>query len=90
MAVTVGWPPLRCVIRAETRSPTFIPLMLVTLPLNRVALVIAAVTVRPGPPIVTEVLLTAVTGPATNISTTAPPPGWEPPPLLPPGATAGG
>ena len=47
IAVTVAWPPL-CVIWADTWSPTLTPPMLETLPVTRVALVTAAVTVCPA------------------------------------------
>jgi hypothetical protein len=64
---------------ALTWSPTLIPLMLETRPVNRVELVTVAVMLRPGPPIVIDVPLTAVTWPAMNIST-LPWPGPPPPP----------
>src|SRR6516165_11269103 len=78
-------------IWADTWSPTLIAPMRETLPVTLVELVTAAVTVCAGPPIVMDLLLTAVTLPTTK-SAPAPPepvPGSAPPPgsLLPPGAT---
>src|SRR5271156_1926704 len=67
--------------------------MPLTRPVTRVELVTAAVTERPGPPIVIEVPLTASTWPATNIWVAVPPPPAPGSgPLLPllPGAACGG
>src|SRR5215831_16733811 len=65
IAVAVAWPPF-CVIWADTWSPTLIAPMLETLPVTLVELVTAAVTVCAGPPIVMDLLLTAVTLPMTK------------------------
>src|SRR6516165_4410666 len=78
-------------IWADTWSPTLIAPMLETLPVTLVEMVTTAVTVCAGPPIVMDLLLTAVTLPIANsvpvppepVPGSAPPPGWP----LPPGAT---
>ncbi len=59
--------PLRWVSCAVTRSPTLIPLTWVTRPVTRVAEVISPVVLRAPPPIVIDVLLTALTRPASMI-----------------------
>src|SRR5579875_2910650 len=68
----------------RTRSPTLIPLMLVTLPVTLVAEVTAPVTELPCPATVIDVLLTAVTGPASSIWTWPPAPPGCPPETPPP------
>src|SRR5262252_8047654 len=65
IAVAVARPPF-CMIWADTWSPTLIAPMLETLPVTLVELVTAAVTVCAGPPIVMDLLLTAVTLPITK------------------------
>src|SRR5215469_4988314 len=66
MAVAVRWAAVP-VSWAETSSPALTPPMPCTLPVIVVALVTAAVTEGPAPPIVIDVRLTASTRPVRRI-----------------------
>src|ERR1700743_2256451 len=79
MELAVSFPSAP-VIDAETRSPTLMPLMLVTLPVTVVARVTAAVIAWPPPSRVIEVALTAVTGPPISRRSVAPAGSGTPPP----------
>src|ERR1700722_3627667 len=79
MELAVSFPSAP-VIDAETRSPTLMPLMLVTLPVTVVARVTAAVIAWPAPSRVIEVALTAVTGPPISRRSVAPAGSGTPPP----------
>ena len=74
MTVTVSFPSVP-VIWAVTMSPTFTPLMSLTLPVTLVAGVTAAVTYRPGLPSVIDVALTAATLPPIASRSAWPRPG---------------
>src|ERR1700749_1866382 len=79
MELAVSFPSAP-VIGADTRSPTLMPLMLVTLPVTVVARVTAAVIAWPPPSRVIEVALTAVTGPPISRRSVAPAGSGTPPP----------
>src|ERR1700733_11479893 len=80
MELAVSFPSAP-VIDTETRSPTLMPLMLVTFPVIVVARVTAAVIAWPPPSSVIDVALTAVTGPPISRRSVAPGGSdWPPPP----------
>src|ERR1700749_5194091 len=79
MELAVSFPSAP-VIGADTRSPTLMPLILVTLPVIVVARVTAAVIAWPPPSRVIEVALTPVPGPPISRRSVAPAGSGTPPP----------